>query len=151
MANYIKRFLFVDEDEKERINILFYPFIWATFFYGLGFAVLGWWSGVSSSSLYKALYVVHPALPPIWGLCALAASMLALSLILTRRRNWLGNTASMFGFLVWTFAAIIYAMNGFWLVFVTVSMPNTFFWAWYYTRVMWYAREKEAGRIRDPR
>jgi hypothetical protein len=150
MTNYLKRLLFVDDEERQHINILFYPFIFATFFYGLGFSAFGWWSGVSTSSLFHAFMNMHPAVAPVWGACALLAAILAILMVTTRYASWLGSLASMFGFLIWLFAACTYIANGFWLVVLTVAIPNAFFWAWYYMSVKRYARRKDTGQIQDP-
>jgi hypothetical protein len=33
---------------------------------------------------------------------------------------------------------------------LTVTVPNLYFWVYYYFKVKWYMRSKEAGFIRDP-
>jgi len=55
----------------------------------------------------------------------------------------------MFGVLVWLFAGITYGMNGYWLVVLTVALPNGFFWVFYYWRLAWYKRAKKAGILID--
>lgn len=149
MVNYVKRFVYVDSTETRKVNPLFYPFLVSTFLYGLGFATLNWWSGVSSSSLFQAFFAIHPWLPIIWGVAAVLAATAALVLLL-RRKGRFGELAAMFGFLVWLFALIIYAMNGFWLVMATVAAPNLYFWIYYYFKVKWYERQKDLGLLLDP-
>jgi hypothetical protein len=149
MVNYVKRLIYVDATEKQKINPLFYPFLWATFVYGLGFVVFGSFNFVSVSSLFQAFYTIHPWLPRVWGGFAIVAGAAAMALLLLRHGKW-GDIASMFGFLVWLFALIVYALNGFWLVLLTVTVPNLYFWVYYYFKVKWYMRSKEAGFIRDP-
>jgi hypothetical protein len=85
-------------------------------------------------------------MPYIWGTAAVVAAMFAAVLLLFRYVVY-GTFASMFGFCVWDFAGITYAENNFWLPFVTVTMPNTFFWVWYYFRVKRYERDIKTGRI----
>lgn len=149
MTNYVKRLLYIDAGENQRINPLFYPFLVCTFFYGLGFATLSGWSGVNQSSLWKAMDSDAAMMPIVWGACALVAGSFATALMLTRKIGILGEIASMFGFLVWLYAAWIYAQGGYWLVLLTVTGPNCYFWAWYYTRVKWWERQKKSGRLVD--
>lgn len=148
MANYLRRLLFLDR--QTRINPLLYPFLWATGIYGLGFAFLGHWSGVSSSSLYTAFALVHHWLPALWGFAAVLATILAIALMLTRYSGHLGHAAALLGFLVWVFAGCIYAINGYWLVMLTVAAPNIYFWAFYYLRVKWYETTRRTGELQDP-
>lgn len=149
MTNYLKRLVYVDAEGKQKITPLFYPFLFSTFFYGLGFAAAGHWSGVYTSSLFTAMTNLHPWLPLFWGLAALTACVLASILILGRKWPWMGEYAAMFGFLVWLFAGFVYLLNGYWLVLLTVAIPNTFFWCFYYVRVKWYERQKKAGLLVD--
>lgn len=149
MTNYVKRILYVDAEESSRVNPLFYPFLVATFFYGLGFGAFSEWDGVSKSSLFQAMYADHPLMPFCWGVLAFFAGAFALILLLTRKRGILGEIAAMFGFLVWMYAAWIYAQGEYWLVLVTVTGPNVYFWGWYYTRVKWWERQKKMGLLVD--
>ena len=150
MTNYVRRLIFIDANEKMRINPLFYPFLLASFIYGLGFLFGGitGWTGVTSSSLYTALYGFHSWLPQIWGVGSTLAGGSALTLML-RRKGAYGEAAAMFGVIVWLFAAITYAMGGYWLVLVTVTGPNLYFWVFYYLRLKWYEREKKYGNLVD--
>ena len=149
MTNYVKRLVYVDAQERQRINPLVWPFFFATFVYGFGFMFGGQWSGVTASSLWQAFYALHSFLPAVWGACALLAASLALALILTRKYVHLGDFAAMFGVLVWLFAGFTYALNGYWLVVLTVAGPNLFFWVFYYWRLAWYKRAKKAGVLVD--
>lgn len=150
MTDYVKRLIYVDNRSKIKINPLFYPFLLATFAYGLGFTAFPWWSGVNSSSLFSAMSAIQFTLPHLWGIFALLAGIFAMILVLFRRGGWLGETAAMFGFLVWLFAGIVYALGGYWMVFLSVTGPNMYFWGWYYIRVKWYERQKAAGHLVDP-
>lgn len=145
----MRRLIYIDVEETQRINPLFYPFIIATFLYGFGFSLFNWWSGINKSSLYQAMYSTAASMPVIWGSMAALASIFAIILALYRRGGLLGEVAAMFVFLVWLYAAWIYGEGGYWLVMLSVAGPNTYFWAWYYTRVKWWEREKVAGRLID--
>lgn len=149
MVNYVKRLIYVDE-QKRAINPLFYPFLFATLIYGVGFLALGGWSGVNSSSLWTALHALHPWLPSLWGLGATLAALSATALLIFRKQEWLGEFAALFGFMIWIFAATVYAINGFWLVLLTVTIPNGYFWGYYYSRLKWYERQKRVGLLTDP-
>lgn len=149
MTNYIKRFVYVGSDEHSKINPLIWPFLLATTLYGLGFMLLGDWTGVSSSSLFGAMYDLHNFLPTLWGLVASLAGAAAVTII-ARRSGWWGELAALLGFSVWLFAFFVYLLQGFWLVLLTVALPNLYFWTWWYFRVKWYERQKKAGIIIDP-
>lgn len=147
MTNYVKRLLYVDA-KGTKINPLFYPFLFATIVYGLGFSLLGGWSGVNTSSLFGAMSNLHNWLPTLWGVCALLAGGFAVAMMLLRHAP-LGSLAAMFGFLVWLFAGFVYLLNGYYLVLLTVTFPNVYFWVFYYMRLAWYNRAKKAGLIVD--
>lgn len=149
MTNYVKRLVYIDDAEKIRINPLIWPFFWATYFYGVGFALLGNWSGVSKSSLYQSFYELSPGAPLLWGIAAIAAAVSAMILILYRVQPF-GSVAAMFGFMVWLFAGIVYAEGGFWLPLITVAIPNAWFWTFYYLRYRWYVHQKSLGLLTDP-
>lgn len=149
MTNYVRRLIYIDAAEKQKINPLFYPFLFASLLYALGFTFLGWWTGVSTSSLHTAMTAIHVWLPEAWGVVTLVAVVFALILLLGRRWANLGEYAAMMGFLVWTFAAMVYILNGYWLVLLSVALPNAFFWCYYYVRVKWYERQKDAGLLID--
>ena len=139
----------MDDKGNRKINPLFYPFLFATFVYGFGFLFFGWWSGVESSSLYQSFYGLHSILPAIWGVCATAAGLFAMALLLFRHGAY-GHVAAQFGWLVWLFAAIVYGIGGYWLPLFTVAVPNAYFWVYYYFKVKQYERDKEAGLLTDP-
>lgn len=149
MTNYIRRFIYVDDAERQKVNPLIYPFLFATLIYGLGFALLGDWTGVSTSSLFTAMWSLHNFLPALWGIAAALAALLGVAVTAFRQVH-LGEAASMFGFLVWFFAGLIYLLSGYWLVLMTVALPNTYFWLWFYLRLKWYARMKSTGSLVDP-
>lgn len=144
------RLLYVDAELSQRVNPLIYPFLFATTLYGLGFLFLGDWSGVSTSSLFTATIALHKFLPALWGLFASLAGILGFVTLLVRQ-PFLGEAPSFLGFSVWAFAAFVYILNSYWLVLLTVALPNLYFWVWWFFRVKWYEREKKSGRIVDPR
>lgn len=151
MNRYVKRFIYVDDSEERKINPLFYPFLGATFFYGVGFVFFGWSSGVNRSSLFIAMTEMHVWIPEVWGFFAILSVFMAFVLILTRTFPVIGSSAAIFGFLVWLFACWVYILGGYWLMLLTVAIPNLSFWLYYFVRVKWYSHHKEAGTIKDPK
>lgn len=89
---------------------------------------------MASSSLFQAMYAMSPAVPIVWGAVAVMASGFAITLLL-RRSGWWGGIASLSGWMVWLFAAIVYAMEGYWLVLLTVAMVYGYFWVDYYLTI----------------
>lgn len=146
---YLTRLIYREQGSTERVNDLVWPFLFASLIYGLGFATLGWWDGVSTSSLYKAMNETDVWLPEIWGTCAALASILALVFISTRK-TVLGEVSAFFGFLVWAYAVWVYAEAGFWLVVLTVALTNAYFWGWLYLRTKWHKHARELGKFHDP-
>lgn len=149
MTSYWKRFVYVSKGSQQRVNPLIYPFLAATLLYGLGFFLLGDWTGVSTSSLFTAMSALHNFLPAVWGAMAALAGILGVATIVARKAL-LGEVPSLLGFSVWAFAAFVYILNSFWLVLLTVALPNLYFWVWWFFRIKWYDREKKSGRIIDP-
>lgn len=134
MNKYLRRLVYVDDKEQKLINPLIYPFLFGTLIYGIGFAFLGDWSGVASSSLFQAMYEMHPYVPVAWGYGGTLASGFAIVLLL-KRDGWWGGIASISGWMVWLFAAIVYALEGYWLVFLTVALVYGYFWVYYYLSI----------------
>lgn len=149
MTNYIKRFIYLDDEQNYKINPLIWPFLFAIIVYGLGFALFPDFYFVNSSSLFQSINGVHDWLPVAWGTGAALAGTSALTMV-ALRRSVFGATAAMLGFLVWLFAAILYLINGYILVLLTVACPNLYFWVFYYMRLKWYDRLRKAGRLHDP-
>ena len=149
MTNYIKRLVYIDAEETTKINPLVWPFFVAIIVYGLGFTFFGAFDWVSSSSLWQSFDGAHHWLPAVWGFFALTSGLSALAMVLWRKAS-LGSIAAMSGFLVWSFALIMYALNGYLLVSVTVAAANLYFWAYYYRRFAWYNQMKKLGKITDP-
>ena len=149
MNKYLKRLIYVDSSETQKINPLLYPPLLATLVYGSGVVFFGWWDGVALSSLYQAMSGMYPWLPQIWGLFAMVSAASAAVLLLIRR-GWWGETAAMTGFLSWMFALFVYMTGGYWLVVITVTLPNLYFWTYYYLSVKEFMRRKSNGLVRDP-
>lgn len=149
MTDYIKRLVYIDEAEKVKVNPLIWPFFACIIVYGLGFAFFGGFDFVSSSSLFQSFDSVHTWLPQVWGVAALLSGLAAVTMVLFRKA-FLGGAAAMNGFLVWLFAVIVYLLNGYLLVAISVGAVNLYFWVYYYFRLHWYLRMKARGIIHDP-
>lgn len=139
MVKILRRFTHLDNNTK--INVLIYPFLLATLSYGVGFLCFGAWAGwVTKSSLFTAMTAIHPWIPFIWGACGLVAVLMAILFIGTRKALGLGDTAALFGSLVWLFAAFCYALTGGYLLVFAVALPNLIFWIWYFFRLSSFRR-----------
>jgi len=149
MTDYVKRLVYIDDQKGIKINPLVWPFFIAITVYGLGFLFFTPFDWVSTSSLFQSFDSLHHWLPQIWGFFAFLSGVAAFTMVLYRR-TFLGGTAAMSGFLVWLFAALLYISNGYYLVAVTVAGVNLYFWVYYYFRLRWYVRQRNAGIIHDP-
>lgn len=149
MTDYVKRLVYIDNEQTTKINPLVWPFFIAITIYGLGFLFFTPFDWVASSSLFQSFNGVHTWLPQVWGFFAFIAGLASTTMVLFRK-SFLGATAAMSGFLVWLFALIMYTLNGYFLVAVTVAGVNLYFWVFYYFRLRWYLRMKKRGIIHDP-
>lgn len=147
MTNYVKRLVYLDAEEKTKLNPLIWPFILGTFVYGLGFLAFGWTPGVGASSLYATLFDLHQWLPAVWGGSAALTGILAVYCILTRKVHIVSEATAMLGVLVWLFAGFCYLEAGAWLIALTVSAVYCYFWVFWYWRLAWYKRAKAAGLV----
>jgi hypothetical protein len=136
--------------DTERLNPLIYPFFLTTLAYGVGFLLFGWWSGVGASSLFQTMLSIHSWMPEIWGGLATLVSAGNVWMMIQRKYRWLGEAVSYGAVLLWLFACVCFAMNGVWLVILTVGVPNLWFWLWYYGRVKRYTAEVSAGLVELP-
>lgn len=135
----VRRFTHLDNNTK--INFLIYPFFLATLSYGIGFLCFGSWAGwIAKSSLFTAMTAIHPWIPFIWGGGAIIAVVAAILFIGTRKFLSIGDTAALFGSLVWIFAAFCYALTGGYLLVFAVALPNLMFWIWYFFRLSGFRR-----------
>jgi len=135
MNKYVRRFIYEQETSTSPdVEFLAYPFIFTSFFFGLGFTTPFGGESTYKSSLYQALNQTDPLLPYIWGAAALTAGTLAFILIPSRKLI-LGEIAAFLGFMTWLYAIFIYGQGDSWLLVITVGFPHLFFWTWLYFRI----------------
>ena len=115
-------------------DILIYAFMAGNVFYGLGFALLGNWSGVNSSSLFKSMYEVETWLPTIWGTVLVAAVVLC---VLSLRSRLGTGVGSVLGIGCWLYATLVYLLTGYWLVVFSVGFLYLTFWVYYHFKFIY--------------
>ena len=120
-----------------REKTLVYIFMAGNTFYGLGFALFGWWSGVNSSSLFKSMNGVEPWLPRIWGVLLVAAVVLSM---LSLRNRVTRGVGSFLGVTCWLYATLVYLLTGYWLVVFSVGCLYLLFWIYFYLNFVTRAR-----------
>lgn len=115
----------------ELFNPLIYPFLLATFFYGVGFFFFGWTEAVASSSLHSAMLTISPLLTIIWGALAILVILVGVY-VLVFDKPPVGKANCFVAWSLWFFAAVVYALTGGWLPLLSVALPSLWFWTWQY-------------------
>lgn len=77
-----------------------------------------------------------------WGVIAMLVPVMAVVGLVVRKK-WLGDLTTWLGFGMWVFAAIIFALYGFWLQVFTAGLLNVWFWSWYWMMVRDYYNNNE--------
>lgn len=112
-------------------NPLIYPFLIATFFYGLGFTLFRNTDAVLSSSLHTSMVSISPTLTFIWGV--LAITVIAVGLyVLVKDKPPIGKANCFVAWSLWFFAGVVYVLTGGWLTLFSVAFPSLWFWTWQY-------------------
>lgn len=119
-------------------NFLMHPFLLMTLSYGIALVFFTHTGPVAGTVLYK-LTVAHfgSDVVSLWGASAIAITVINTIGMLVRKR-WLGTWVSIAGFMLWTYAFVLYATGGFWLQVFYAAIPNMMFWAWYYMTIIKY-------------
>lgn len=128
----------------ELFNPLIYPFILATFAYGMGFTflrLLGRESG--ASSLFNAMVSISPTLTLIWGVLAIAVILVG-AYVLVKDKPPIGKANCFVAWSLWAFASIVYALTGGWLPLFSVALPSLYFWTWQYFTLAEFRRQDVA-------
>jgi len=115
----------------ELFNPLIYPFLIATFFYGLGFTFFSGTAAVDSSSLHTAMLAISPALTVVWGVLAIVVILVG-AYVLIFDKPPIGKANCFVAWSLWFFAAVVYALTGGWLPLLSVALPSLWFWTWQY-------------------
>jgi len=117
-----------------------------TLSYGVALVFFAHTGPVAGTALYK-LTLAHFGndVLSLWGIIAIAVTIANTIGIIVRKR-WLGTSVAFAGFGLWTYSLILYAFGGFWLQVFFTSLPNMFFWGWYYVViVLYHDYEDESG------
>jgi hypothetical protein len=148
LSKYWHRLVYRSEGNK--VPFLIYPFLFMTAVPGIAYTFFGGSQTVQASILYGLTAVQLGTVGvSVWGIACMAAVVIALVNILMRKK-WAGRTAPVLGFMVWTYALIVYLTNGFYYQLLVFALPQVVFWVWHYLRVEDYWRNFDAGleRIR---
>lgn len=113
-----------------RISFLAHLFMFQTLVLGVAFAFFGGTSGAEASVLYTLTQVYLPNFATsLWGLAAVGITVLNTVAIYFRNYT-LARVASMGGFVIWLYAAVIYATGLFWLQMFVPAVVNMAFWGY---------------------
>lgn len=115
----------------EFFNPLIYPFLLTTLAYGIGFSLFRFTEAVHESSLFLAMTTINPAIPVIWGTLAVIVIIVGLY-VLVFDKPPIGKANCFVAWMLWLFAAIVYALTGGWLTLISVATPSLMFWTWQY-------------------
>jgi hypothetical protein len=99
-------------------------FMLASLAYGVGFLLLPYSDILGTSSLFVTMSGFGTHITIIWGIALIVSVVVTLAGY---------RIASLLGSMAWIFAAICYALDGNWLVFVAISIPNMLYWFWQHT------------------
>lgn len=125
------------------LNPLIYPFLVYSFATGLAFVFFEDSAPVQASVLFQLTLAHAPDLAiSVWGVLAMVVPVLVVVGLVVRQK-WLGDFTTWLGFAMWVYAAIIFALYGFWLQVFTAGFINVFFWAWYWFQVRYYYNSGE--------
>lgn len=129
----------------ELFNPLIYPFLIATFFYGVGFSLFGWTEAVASSSLHSAMFSISPLLTVVWGILAVLVILVGIYVLIFDKPP-VGKANCFVAWSLWFFAAIVYALTGGFLPLLSVALPSLWFWTWQYFSLMKFRAEDVLDR-----
>lgn len=125
------------------LNPFILPFLFYTFVSGFSFVFFPHTAAVQASVLHQLTLAHAPDVAiSIWGVIAMAVSIMAVVGLLVRHR-WMGEVTTWAGFGLWSFSVIIFAVYGFWLQVFTAGFINLFFWIWYWFMVRQYYNNHE--------
>ena len=144
MSKYLDRL--TSSARGETFNPLTYPFLIATFSYGVGFLAFAWTDAVKASSLFTAMSTVGHFIPHIWGLLCVLTIVVGVTFLLFNLPP-AGKVSGLVGFMLWVFAAFSWGLTGGYLLLFTVALPNMWFWIWQYLSLSLFRREDEEDRL----
>lgn len=124
----------------ELFNPLIYPFLLATFAYGVGFIKFVCSDRGTSSSLFAAMFSISPTLTLIWGILAVLVVIVSFY-VLVMDRPPIGKANCMMAWMLWMFAGLVYVLTGGWLPLFAVALPSLYFWTWQYFSLSKFRRQ----------
>jgi hypothetical protein len=147
MNKYLSRL--TSSARGETFNPLTYPFLAATFAYGLGFVFFGTSAGVQDSSLHVAMLSLGASIPALWGAIALGTIILGLVYLLFHKPP-AGRSSGLLGFMLWVFAGGCWLVTGGWLLFFAIALPNIYFWIWQYLSLskFWHEDRRDIATMK---
>ena len=138
MNKYISRI--TSSQRGQKFNPLIWPFFIATMSYGIGFTIFLPLDIVTKSSLFMAMFTIHPWIPVIWGILAIATIVMGLTFLLFNIPP-VGRLSGLLGFMVWVFASMCWLLDGNFLLIFSVGLANMYFWFWQYLSLSLFRRE----------
>lgn len=145
MKKYLRRLYMKTETEK--FNPFLHVFILKSFAIGLMFTAFGATDKIHGTYLFE---LTNDYLPDqagnLWGISLLLVTFGHVLEMLFRGR-WFGSATSMLGFSAWTYAGIIYIMNGNMFALVAITGTSIFFYAWYFVSSRDYKMKLKSGQI----
>lgn len=115
-----------------RMNPLSWPFLIATFVYGVGFAFIFPTTGaVGTSSLHMAMTALGggPIICIIWGILSILVVLLTLYGIYNGKYKF-AKRLTLLGATLWIFAGFGYIYDFNLVVLLSVALPNIWYWIW---------------------
>ena len=135
------------KSQDERIHPLAHVFFFITLAIGVFFTFFADSSGVLATVLYtQTVAAFGDTVVSLWGIACLVVTALNTLMLLTRKSVF-AYAATYGGYGVWLYAAITYAVGGFWLQLCVTALPNLAFWVWYYLAAKRYQERVEANEI----
>jgi hypothetical protein len=129
-------------ERGEKFNPLTWPFLIATFAYGLGFVAFFHTEGVGASSLFVSMMTLNPAIPYIWGAAAVLTIIIGVT-FLAFHIPPAGKISGLIGFMLWVYAGFCWGTTGAWLPLFSVAVPNMWFWVWQYLSLSLFRHEDD--------
>lgn len=78
-----------------------------------------------------------PVLTVVFAVALIALVVLNTALLVTGKWRF-GTAAAMLGFMIWTYATVLYAVGGLWLALIIHPLAQVAFWSWYFFMVKKY-------------
>lgn len=146
MKVFIHRFFWKTPDKRFTPFLPFFTTL--NFIIGITFIVGAKMPHMESMVLFQLLDDLLPAShgSAIWG-SILILTFIGHCIAMYYRKSRIGAPVAMLGFMAWLYAFTIYVIQQAPLGILAVSMPQLFFWGWYFIIIKRYRKELEAYLI----